>query len=55
MTRLLSLSLSIVEGSLSSSRLRKKVEASKLKSAEGMGISSDQQRNALKAGEPLNY
>ncbi|XP_059444771.1 uncharacterized protein LOC132176548 isoform X2 [Corylus avellana] len=38
-----------VEGSLSSSRLRKKVEASKLKSAEGMGINSDQQRNALEA------
>ncbi|XP_062145713.1 uncharacterized protein LOC133853713 isoform X2 [Alnus glutinosa] len=37
-----------VEGSLSSSRLRKKLEASKLKSAEGMDINSDKQRNALK-------
>ncbi|XP_059444772.1 uncharacterized protein LOC132176548 isoform X3 [Corylus avellana] len=43
-----------VEGSLSSSRLRKKVEASKLKSAEGMGINSDQQRNALEADNKLH-
>lgn len=38
-----------VEGSLSASKMRKKVEANKLKSNEGMDINSDQQRHTLKA------
>lgn len=43
----------IVEGSLSSSRIRKKVEARELKSNECLGINSDQQHYAVKAGEFL--
>uniref|UniRef100_A0A5B7BXT4 Man1/Src1-like C-terminal domain-containing protein n=1 Tax=Davidia involucrata TaxID=16924 RepID=A0A5B7BXT4_DAVIN len=43
-----------VEGSLSSSRKRKKVEESKLKSSVGMKLSSSEQRWALKATELLN-
>ncbi|KAB1219589.1 hypothetical protein CJ030_MR3G011151 [Morella rubra] len=38
-----------VEGSLSSSRIRKKVEARELKSNECLGINSDQQHYAVKA------
>lgn len=38
-----------VEGSLSSSKVRKKVEANKLKSTEGIGINSDQLHCTLKA------
>ncbi|KAK7854229.1 uncharacterized protein LOC111997914 [Quercus suber] len=38
-----------VEGSLSSSKVRKKVEANKLKSTEGISINSDQLHRTLKA------
>ncbi|XP_050264631.1 uncharacterized protein LOC126708752 isoform X3 [Quercus robur] len=38
-----------VEGSLSSSKVRKKVEANKLKSTEGIGMNSDQLHCTLKA------
>ncbi|KAM3686792.1 hypothetical protein ACJW31_10G028700 [Castanea mollissima] len=38
-----------VEGSLSSSKVRKKVEANRLKPTEGIGINSDQLRCTLKA------
>ena len=44
----------IVEGSLSSSKVRKKVEANKLKSTEGIAINSDQLHRTLKAGVLLN-
>ncbi|KAF3949379.1 hypothetical protein CMV_024739 [Castanea mollissima] len=38
-----------VEGSLSTSKVRKKVEANRLKSTEGIGINSDQLHRTLKA------
>ncbi|KAK0591167.1 hypothetical protein LWI29_036413 [Acer saccharum] len=41
-----------VESSLSSSRMRKKGEANKLKSPEGGDMKFDQQQRTLKAGEP---
>ncbi|KAG8634210.1 uncharacterized protein LOC110604496 isoform X2 [Manihot esculenta] len=42
-----------VEGSWSSARMKKKVEARRLKSSEGIKPSSDQQIHALKSSKPL--
>jgi len=41
----------IVEGSLSSGRMRKKVESSKLKSNDGVKENFDKERHELKPGE----
>lgn len=41
----------IVEGSLSSGRMRKKVESSKLKSNDGVKENFDKERHELKPGK----
>lgn len=45
----------LVEGSLSSSKMRKKGEASQLRSAESRDMKFDQQQRPLKAGELLIF